>query len=318
MAQAIGKYAAKKMLNSQMKKYKHKESVGNYVCSPSSHVYHPSSLTSQNLEFLRAASALTNSISCPQDPYYENRRDPRTGRMKKFKKQIPSYIPEHDAEILAACRKRAYHLDCALFTLLGVRFGWSSVIGLIPEIGDIIDGYMAVRLWRKCAKVDGGLPMQTHLIMLAIIIADVFVGLVPILGDFLDGMFKCNTLNVRLLERHLDKKYKPKELARREEDEARRSDNPPPAPATEYEDMSGEDELPQYSTRPPSPGPHPRRPEPARVAAETRGGPRPDGKASRSGSFFGFGGSKSKRDQPVDSGMGATSSRTHGGNGNRF
>jgi len=280
MAQAIGKYAAKKMLNSQMKKYKHKEPVGNY------------------------------------DPYYENRRDPRTGRMKKFKKQIPSYIPEHDAEILAACRKRAYHLDCALFTLFGVRFGWSSVIGLIPEIGDIIDGYMAVRLWRKCTKVDGGLPMKTNLIMLAIIIADVVIGIVPILGDFLDGMFKCNTLNVRLLERHLDKKYKPKELARREEDEARRSDNPPPAPATEYEDLSGEDELPQYSTRPPSPGPHPRRPEPARVPAESRGGPKPDGKASRSGSFFG--GSKSKRDRPVDSGMGATSSRTNGGNGNRF
>lgn len=259
----------------------------------------------------------THFISRPQDPYYENRRDPRTGRMKKFKKQIPNYIPEHDAQILAACRKRAYHLDCALFTLLGVRFGWSSVIGLIPEIGDIIDGFMAVRLWRKCSKVDGGLPMQTHLLMLAIIFADVLVGLVPILGDYLDGMFKCNTLNVRLLERHLDKKYKPKELARREEDEARRLDNPPPAPATEYEDLSGEEELPQYSTRPPSPGPHPRRPEPARVPAETRGGPKPDRKSSGSGGFFGFGGSKNKRERPVDWEMGENSRRTNGGNGNR-
>lgn len=39
MAQAMGKYAAKKMLNSQMKKYKHKDPVGSYVCSPSSHVW---------------------------------------------------------------------------------------------------------------------------------------------------------------------------------------------------------------------------------------------------------------------------------------
>lgn len=183
--------------------------------------------------------------------------------MKKFKKQIPSYIPEHDAQIPAACRKRAYHLDCALFTLFGVRFGWSSVIGLIPEIGDIIDGYMAVWLWRKCAKVDGGLPIQTHLMMVAIIFADVLIGIVPILGDYLDGMFKCNTMNVRLLEKHLGNKYKPRELSRHEEEEARRLDNPPPAPATVYEDLNGEDELPQYSTRPPSPGPHPRRPEPA-------------------------------------------------------
>ena len=184
----------------------------------------------------------TDSISHLQDPYYENRRDPRTGCMKKFKKQIPSYIPENDAQILAACRKRAYHLDCALFTLFGVRFGWSSVIGLIPEIGDIIDGYMAVRLWRKCAKVDGGLPMQTHLMMAAIIFADVLIGIVPVLGDYLDGMFKCNTMNVRLLEKHLDNKYKPRELSRHEEEEARRLDNPPPAPATVYEDLSGEDE----------------------------------------------------------------------------
>lgn len=234
--------------------------------------------------------------------------------MKKFKKQIPSYIPEHDAEVLAACRKRAYHLDCALFTLFGVRFGWSSVVGLIPEIGDVIDGYMAVRLWRKCAKVDGGLPAKTHLLMLLIIVADVFIGLVPILGDFLDGMFKCNTMNVRLLERHLDKKYKPKELARREEDEARRADNPPPAPATVYEDLSGEDELPQYSTQPPSPGPHPQRPEPARVPAETRGGPRSDRKTGGNGGFFG----KSRRERPMDSEMGGDMSRpTHGGNGNR-
>ena len=223
--------------------------------------------------------------------------------MKKFKKQIPNYIPEHDAEILAACRRRAYHLDCALFTLCGVRFGWSSVIGIIPEIGDAIDGYMALRLWRKCAKVEGGLPMKTHLMMLAIIFVDLFIGLVPILGDYLDGMFKCNTMNVRLLERHLDKKYKPKELARRDEEEARRLDNPPPAPATVYEDLSG-DELPQYSTRPPSPGPQPRRPEPARVPAETRGGPKPDRKASKTGDFFGFGGSRSKRDRVVDSEMG--------------
>jgi len=125
MAQAMGKYAAKKMLNSQMKKYKHKDPIGSYVRSPSSHVCHPSSLTPQDFEFLQAAGALTDSISRPQDPYYEKRRDPRTGRMKKFKKQIPSYIPEHDAQILAACRKRAYHLGIfAHYLRHGCFFGF--------------------------------------------------------------------------------------------------------------------------------------------------------------------------------------------------
>ena len=57
--------------------------------------------------------------------------------MKKVKKQIPAYIPSHDADILAKARKRAYKLDFCLFNFLGFRFGWSSVIGLIPAIGDM-------------------------------------------------------------------------------------------------------------------------------------------------------------------------------------
>lgn len=59
--------------------------------------------------------------------------DPKKpGRKKKVKKQIPAYIPEHDATILAKMRRRSYRLDMSLFTLFGIRFGWSSVIGIIP------------------------------------------------------------------------------------------------------------------------------------------------------------------------------------------
>lgn len=59
--------------------------------------------------------------------------DPRKpGKMKKVKKQVPVYIPEHDAMILAKMRKRAYSLDMALFDAFGMRFGWSSVIGIVP------------------------------------------------------------------------------------------------------------------------------------------------------------------------------------------
>lgn len=275
MAQAVGRYAAKKMLNSQMKKYKHKDPVGSY------------------------------------DPYYELRKDPRTGRTKKFKKQIPSYIPEHDAEILAACRKRAYHLDCALFTFLGVRFGWSSVIGLVPEIGDVIDGFMSIRLWRKMCKIDGGLPSNTSLLMLMVIFADLLVGLVPFLGDYLDAMVKANTINVRLLEKHLDKKYKPRERSRREEEEAQRAGNPPPAPATEYEDLSADEDLPQYSTHPPSPRLEPTRPERAQAPAERRGGPVDDRPRKKSGGWF-SGASKSKSSRPIDPEMGQVANGSGG------
>lgn len=67
-----------------------------------------------------------------QDPYFAEITDPRTGKKKKVKKQIPSYIPEHDAMILAKMRSRAYKLDMGLFNFAGTRFGWSSVIGIVP------------------------------------------------------------------------------------------------------------------------------------------------------------------------------------------
>jgi hypothetical protein len=243
MAQAIGKYAAKKMLNSQLKQYKSKEPVGTY------------------------------------DPYYEYRTDPRSGKQKKYKKQIPSYIPEADADLLAKVRKRAYMLDMSLFNFLGIRFGWSSVIGIVPAIGDALDGIMAMLVVRKCMQVKDGLPTNVIMNMLIWVFIDFFIGLVPFVGDLLDASIRANTKNVRILEKHLDAKYKPKEISRRErdeEEEAKRRNHryTPPAPATVYESFSDDEELPQYSTRPHSPARHnePSRPNTARVPAETRGG----------------------------------------------
>jgi len=59
----------------------------------------------------------------------ENPKKP--GKFKKVKKQIPAYIPEREAVTLAKMRKRAYDLDMK-FSFLGMRAGYSSVIGLIP------------------------------------------------------------------------------------------------------------------------------------------------------------------------------------------
>ena len=115
MANAIGKYAAKKLLRKQMAKYKTKEVSGDQVS------------TSTILWF---QTILTNDV---QDPYFARIEVPgKPGKFKKVKKQVPDYIPEHDAVILAKMRSRAYKLDMCLFNFLGIRFGWSSVIGLLP------------------------------------------------------------------------------------------------------------------------------------------------------------------------------------------
>ncbi|KAI5357879.1 hypothetical protein Slin14017_G118920 [Septoria linicola] len=261
MAAVVGKYAANKFLKKHMSKYEDKK------------------------------------VDSGQDPYFAMVEDPRKpGKLKKVKKQIPDYIPEQDAMILASVRKRAYHLDCGLFTLFGIRFGWESVIGLIPAAGDAIGAAMALLIVKKCMKVSGGLGNALLVRMLINIAIDFLVGLIPFVGDLADAAFKCNTKNLRLLEEHLDTKYKPNSLKRDERDfagvdrETRRSNrksgiympNDPP-PATAFDDSDSEEDRRRYNREPASTVQEPRA---TRAPEDRRGGDR--------GGFFS--GSKSNRD----------------------
>jgi len=129
-----------------------------------------------------------------------------------MKKQIPDYIPKHDAKILAKMRVRSYRLDMSLFTIFGVRFGWSSVIGLIPAFGDIADSLLALALVWRCTKIECGLGPAILMQMLFNVLIDFVIGLIPILGDLVDAGFKCNTRNVLLLAQRLDEAYKPNDV----------------------------------------------------------------------------------------------------------
>lgn len=202
--------------------------------------------------------------------------------------------------ILAKVRKRAYMLDCSLFNFLGQRFGWGSVIGLIPVAGDGLDGAMALLLvYWTCTKVTGGLPAATHLAMLFNIALDFLVGLIPFLGDLFDAAFKANTRNVRVLEKVLDRRYKPKQLLEAEDRLRRerrasglRYESPPPATVLEYVDDDDDyDERAGHSSN--GQRADVARPPPAAARAETRGGPPPDRRPSkRSGGGGGGGGGR--------------------------
>jgi hypothetical protein len=210
-------------------------------------------------------------------------------------------------------------LDMSLFNLFGIRFGWSSLIGIVPAVGDGADAAMALLVVRKCNKVEGGLPMPVLMQMMIWVVIDFFIGLVPFVGDLLDASIKANTKNVRILEQHLDSKYKPKEVTQRERQDAeaakqRNQEYHAPAPATVYEDMS-EDELPRYSSRTHSPAAEPRRPEAARVPAETRPTTqqpmREERRPSKGGWFSGGGGGRkeTRRERTGDVEMGRSGSR---------
>lgn len=90
------------------------------------------------------------------------------------------------------------------YGIAGFRFGWDSILGLIPGIGDTITGAMSAYLVWKAHKL--GAPNHLKGRMIANVGLDYAVGLVPIVGDIGDALFKANTKNVRLLKDHLNRR----------------------------------------------------------------------------------------------------------------
>ena len=151
------------------------------------------------------------------DPYFEA----DDTRRKKFK-QPPPGVSQHDAKILKKVRRKSYRLDqsisCCCYHF---RIGWAAIIGLIPFIGDIIDALLAYRIIALAKSIEGGLPEAVVAQMYANVVVDFGIGLIPVVGDIADmsncpnhlhlsqltsTVYKCNTRNLQLLEKHLVKK----------------------------------------------------------------------------------------------------------------
>lgn len=144
------------------------------------------------------------------DPYFETIPDnelhfyQRKGA--KRKKKLPGFIPKQDLKILNSIKNSAYRLDLQL-SMCGIRLGWAGIIGLIPWIGDAIAFYFAYSLVQKAKTVDGGISKVLEAEMMSNVLLDFGIGLIPIVGDLINIMYKCNSRNFILLEKHLIKKY---------------------------------------------------------------------------------------------------------------
>lgn len=187
----------------------------------------------------------------PEDPYFETVPATRLGikTTKKRKRALPPGLTPQEEKILNKAKKRAYRLDLCLFSLCGIRFGWSSVIGLIPAIGDVADTLLALIVFRTICQVEPPLKASTKAKMQMNIVIDFVIGLVPFIGDLADAAYKVNTKNVILLE---------EELRERGYQRIRQSgQHYPDDPSRQYEsDEQAEDRMrqqhgepPQYSSR---------------------------------------------------------------------
>jgi len=84
------------------------------------------------------------------------------------------------------------------------HFGLSPLFGLVPGIGDFAGLILSLYVLRQARSVGASGKIQRKMIYNMLI--EFTVGLVPVLGDAFDAVFKANTRNTRLLRKYLYKK----------------------------------------------------------------------------------------------------------------
>lgn len=81
------------------------------------------------------------------------------------------------------------------------RVGLDPLLGLLPAAGDWATWVIAFYLLVAGAQLGAGAALLSR--MLANIVADAVTGVVPLLGDLFDVVWKANDRNLRLLEAHV-------------------------------------------------------------------------------------------------------------------
>lgn len=103
---------------------------------------------------------------------------------------------------LERVRRVATLLDNAI-PIPGTRYriGLDPILGLLPGVGDAVGALMAGYILMEAARL--GVPGSVLLRMLFNIGVDSAIGAVPGLGDLFDFVWKADSKNLSLLQRHL-------------------------------------------------------------------------------------------------------------------
>lgn len=101
---------------------------------------------------------------------------------------------------LSQCKSPSAHRPSIRVT------GCATLLSISCRLGDIVDCLLAWWIIRKADKIEGGLPGRLKSKMYANVMADFAIGLVPLLGDIADALYKANSRNTWLLEDYLVKK----------------------------------------------------------------------------------------------------------------
>ena len=93
------------------------------------------------------------------------------------------------------------------------RFGWDTVIGLVPGVGDLVGGALSLYIVVEAARL--GVPRALLLRMGYNVAVDAVVGAVPFLGDVFDAGYKANLRNLALVQQHVERPVTSERAGRR-------------------------------------------------------------------------------------------------------
>lgn len=140
-----------------------------------------------------------------EDPYYEHvpvQSAEGKSVTKKVARTIPPGLSENDIRVLQNVQKQAYRSDM-WFSVLGLKFGLASIVGVIPVVGFVVSNYWSLKIFFASRQLDEGLPLDIQLIFLFNIVVDFLLSLIPFVGDIVEIGYKANLRNFLLLEKHL-------------------------------------------------------------------------------------------------------------------
>lgn len=109
-----------------------------------------------------------------------------------------------------AIRRRVEAMEKLLersMTIPGTNYpiGLDSIIGLIPVLGDVVTTAMGAYIVWEARNL--GLPKWKIARMVGNIAFDTAIGVIPLIGDAADFVFRSNTKNLRIIRNYLDKHH---------------------------------------------------------------------------------------------------------------
>jgi hypothetical protein len=110
----------------------------------------------------------------------------------------------------ASVRARVMTMEKLLersLTIPGINMpvGVDALLGLVPVLGDVLTAAMGAYIVWEAKNL--GLPKWKLARMGANVLFDTAIGALPVVGDAADLVFRSNSKNLRILQRHLDKHH---------------------------------------------------------------------------------------------------------------